>query len=50
MDNEEIAKLIENFWGVNSIGCPFGSCTEDFANKKMIEMAEKNFFPKKLLN
>lgn len=49
MNNEEIAKLIEDFWGVNSIGCPFGSCTEDFANKKMIEMAEKNCFPKEII-
>ena len=46
---EELAKLIEDFWGVNSVGCPFGSCTEDFANNKMIEMAKNNYFPEEIV-
>lgn len=41
----EIINIIEKSWGVNSIGCPFGSCTEEFANKKMLEIANKNNFP-----
>ena len=27
-DITEIVNIIEKSWGVNSIGCPFGSCTE----------------------
>lgn len=38
----DIINIIEKSWGVNSIGCPFGSCTEEFANEKMIEIANKN--------
>ena len=45
----EIINIIENSWGVNSIGCPFGSCTEEFANEKMIEIANKNNFPDNVL-
>lgn len=44
-DITEIINIIEKSWGVNSIGCPFGSCTEEFANKKMLEIANKNNFP-----
>ena len=29
--------------------CPFGSCTEEFANKKMLEIANKNNFPDDVL-
>ena len=32
-DITEIINITEKSWGVNSIGCPFGSCTEKFANK-----------------
>lgn len=45
----EIINIIEKSWGVNSIGCPFGSCTERFANEKMIEIANKNNFPDDVL-
>lgn len=45
MNKEEIINIIEKSWGVNSIDCPFGSCTEEFANGKMIEIATKNNFP-----
>ena len=45
----EIINIIEKSWGVNSIGCPFGSCTEEFANEKMIEIANKNNFPDDVL-
>lgn len=43
-DITEIVNITEKSWGVNSIGCPFGSCTEEFANKKMLEIANKNNF------
>jgi hypothetical protein len=48
-DITEIINIIEKSWGVNSIGCPFGSCTEEFANEKMIEIANKNNFPDDVL-
>lgn len=48
-DITEIVNIIEKSWGVNSIGCPFGSCTEKFANEKMIEIANKNNFPDDVL-
>ena len=45
----EIINIIEKSWGVNSIVCPFGSCTEKFANEKMIEIANKNNFPDNII-
>lgn len=48
-DITEIINIIEKSWGVNSIGSPFGSCTEKFANEKMIEIANKNNFPDDVL-
>ena len=48
-DITEIVNIIEKSWGMNSIGCPFGSCTEEFANKKMLEIANKNNFPDDVL-
>lgn len=49
LDITEIINIIEKSWGVNSICCPFGSCTEEFANKKMLEIANKNNFPDDVL-
>ena len=48
-NNTEIINIIEKSCGVNSIGCPFGSCTEKFANEKMMEIANKNNFPDDVL-
>ena len=48
-DITEIINTIEKSWGVNSIGSLFGSCTEEFANEKMIEIANKNNFPDDVL-
>lgn len=48
-NNTEIINIIEKSWGVNSVGCPFGSCTEEFANEKMIEIANKNNFPDNII-
>ena len=48
-DITEIINIIEKSWGVNFIGSPFGSCTEKFANEKMIEIANKNNFPDDVL-
>ena len=48
-DITEIIDIIEKSSGVNSIGCPFGSCTEEFANEKMIEIANEHNFPNDVL-
>lgn len=51
MDNVmEIVNIIEKSWGTKSLGCPFGSCTEQFANNKMVEIAIKNNFPEELID
>ena len=49
MNKEEIINIIEKSWEVNSISSPFGSCTEEFAHKKMIEIANKNDFPDEII-
>lgn len=46
----EIINIIEKLLGVNSIGCPFGSCTEEFANEKMIEFANRHNFPDDIID
>ena len=48
-DVTEIVNIIEKSWGVNSVGCPFGSCTENFANEKMVEIATKNNFSEEII-
>lgn len=42
---EDVVRIIKKEWGVDTIQCPFGSCTEKFAGKKMIDIAIKNNFP-----
>ena len=42
---EDVVRIIKKEWGVDTIQCPFGSCTEKFADKKMIDIAIKNNFP-----
>lgn len=39
---EDVVGIIKKEWGVDTIQCPFGSCTEKFAGKKMIDIAIKN--------
>lgn len=46
---DEIISVIEKTWGLNSLSCPFGSCTEKFANEKMLEIAIKNHFPNEII-
>lgn len=43
-EKERIINIIEKSWGVNAPESPFGSCTETFANEKMIEIANQNNF------
>ena len=38
----ELIKEIDKTFGVSSIGCPFGSCTNDFLLNKAIETIEKS--------
>ena len=39
---EEVIKLFDITFGVSSLGCPWGSCTEDFLLDKAIETIEKS--------
>ena len=39
---DEIIKLFNKTFGVNTIGCPWGSCTEEFLLHKAIETLEKS--------
>ena len=39
---EEVLKLFDKTFGVSSVGCPWGSCTEDFLLCKAIETIEKS--------
>ena len=38
----ELIRLFNKTFGVNSVGCPWGSCTEDFLLSKSIETLEKS--------
>ena len=38
----ELVKLFDKTFGVSSVGCPWGSCTEDFLLSKAIETVEKS--------
>lgn len=40
MDN--LIKLFDKTFGVSSVGCPWGSCTEDFLLDRAIETLEKS--------
>ncbi len=39
MNLEEMKNIIAKEFGIDSIGSPLGSCTEDFLNNKIIEVA-----------
>lgn len=39
---EELIKLFDKTFGVSSVGCPWGSCTEDFLLNKSIETIEES--------
>lgn len=45
MDKERMEEIIKKEFGVDSLGSPLGSCTEDFLNDKIIEIAKRNNFP-----
>lgn len=45
MSLEEMKSIIAKEFGINSIGSPLGSCTENFLNNKILEVATKNNFP-----
>lgn len=37
----EVVELFDKTFGISKLGCPFGSCTEDFLLNKAIETIEK---------
>lgn len=39
---DELIRLFDKTFGVSSVGCPLGSCTEDFLLSKAIETVEKS--------
>ena len=49
MDKEKIEQIIKQEFRVGSLCSPFGSCTEDFLNNKVIEIAKKNNFPEDIV-
>lgn len=36
---------IQSYIGTDSIGSPLGSCTEEFLNNKILDVAVRNSFP-----
>lgn len=38
----DLIRLFNKTFGINSVGCPWGSCTEDFLLSKAIETLEKS--------
>ncbi len=49
MNLEKMKNIIAKEFGIDSIGSPLGSCTEDFLNNKIIEVAVKNNFPPNMI-
>ena len=39
---DELIILFNKTFGISSVGCPWGSCTEDFLLSKAIETLEKS--------
>ena len=50
MNKEKMIVIIEKEFGINSVGCPWGSCKEDFLNNKIIEIAKKHNFPEDVIS
>lgn len=50
MNLEEMKRVIENEFGLNSISSPLGTCTEMFLNNKILEVAKKNNFPQNIID
>jgi hypothetical protein len=49
MNKEEMQTIIKKEFGVGSVSSPFGTCTENFMNNKILEVAEKNNFPSEII-
>lgn len=49
MNKDRMEEIIKKEFGVGSLSSPFGSCTEDFFNNKIIEVAKGNDFPKDII-
>ena len=49
MTKEQLEEIIKKEFGLGAVGSPFGSCREKFLNEKMIEIANKNNFPKHII-
>lgn len=45
MNLEEMKRIIEKEFGVNSMSSPLGSCTEEFLNNWILKVATKKKFP-----
>lgn len=50
IDIEEMKRIIEQEFGVNSISSPLGSCTEDFLNNRILDVATRNNFPSDIID
>lgn len=49
MNKERMEEIIKKEFGVGSSCSPFGSCTQEFLNNKIIEIAKKNNFPEDII-
>lgn len=49
MSLEEMKRIVAKEFGIESISSPFGSCTEEFLNNKILEVAVKNNFPANII-
>lgn len=50
MDIQEMKDIITKEFGINSISSPLGSCTENFLNQRILEIATKNSFPPDIID
>lgn len=50
MNVEEMKNVIAKEFGVYSIASPLGSCTENFLNSKILQVATKNNFPPNIID
>lgn len=49
MNRERMEEIIKKEFGVGASCSPLGSCTQEFLNNKIIEIAKKNNFPEDII-
>lgn len=49
MSLEEMKGIVAKEFGIESISSPLGSCTEEFLNNKILDVAVKNNFPANII-